>query len=712
MGSTRLVLLLLLLLLASPESVLNERPGDGCGHMVVHQESGTLTSMNYPNTYPNYTFCERRIQVPEGKKLLIKFGDVDIETQDCESSYLKIFSDSSKLEYAYCGTERAAPKEIFLDVNEAIVRFESGSHISGRGFLLNYASSEHPDLITCLERASHYFETMHSKFCPAGCRDVVGDVYGDAADGYRDTSVLCRAAIHAGVIADELGGQIHVIQHKGASQYDAMLANGILSQDGSLSDRRFTFTSNGCSRSLTVESSIVPSEQVTASSSWTWTSATSENLQWHPEQALLQNKGPSWASNHSSSREWLQIDLGKRERITGIITRGSMLPNFNFFVETYVIKFTKEGSKWKTYKGPLGKEEKIFKGNSNYLDTARNTFFPPLVARFVRIVPQTWHQRIALKAELLGCPITQVYNPSSHPSWPQKNQSTGISIVKEPRTITDPIPSEKSDLGFYLVAIVAPVAVFVCLFLAGIGIYATLQKRKTKGDPYSRTDAQKTGCWQKINPPFVRHQSAEFSICYNKENESLQKLDLLARNKADYQLPLMIGTETVTRKGSTFKPIDAETKDQICSAEIESHYACPQRGSRHDYALPLTTQEPEYATPIIERHRIQENTCNSEVGYNVPAISAAFQHLLSCPDHAKPSASDPGGVSYQTPHSLKCVEQGDYDKPKVSSSSMASQGSKSNYHRPQVGSLVNSGYLAPRDCLKPINWKTTVAEVL
>ncbi|XP_030054404.1 discoidin, CUB and LCCL domain-containing protein 1 [Microcaecilia unicolor] len=701
--------LLLLLLLASPESTLTERPGDGCGHMVMHQESGTLTSMNYPGTYPNYTFCERRIQVPEGKKLLIKFGDVDIESQDCESSYLKIFSGSSKLEYAHCGTETATPKEMLLDVNEAIVRFESGSHISGRGFLLNYASSEHPDVITCLERASHYFKTEYSKFCPAGCRDIVGDVSGDAADGYRDTSVLCRAAIHAGVIADELGGQIHVIQHKGASHYEAVLANGILSQDGSLSDRRFTFTSTDCSKPLIVESSLTPGEQVTASSFWTWTS---ETFQWHPEQALLQNEGPSWASNHSSNREWLQIDLGEKRRITGIITRGSMHPDFNFYVKTYVISFKKEGSRWKTYKGPLSKEEKIFKGNSNYLDTSQNTFFPPLVARYVQIVPQTWHQRIALKVELLGCQMTQVYNSSNHPSWQKKNQSMGILIVNEDRTITEVIPSEKSDLGLHLVAIVAPVVVVLCLLLAGIGICATVRKRKTKGDPYSATDNQKTGCWQKINPPFVRHQSTEFTICYNKENESPQKLYLTACNEADYQLPLMIGTNTVTRKGSTFKPVDTETKDQICSAEIESHYACPQRGSRHEYALPLTTQEPEYATPIIERHQIQENTCSSEAGYNVPAISAAFQHLLSCPDQAESSTSDPGGVGYQTPHGLKSAEESDYDKPKVNSSNIATQGSRSNYHRPQVGSLVNSGYLAPRDCLKPINWKTAVAEVL
>lgn len=45
------------------------------------------------------------------------------------------------------------------------------------------------------------------------------------------TSLLCKAAIHAGVIADELGGQIRVLQSKGISRYEGILANGVLSKE-------------------------------------------------------------------------------------------------------------------------------------------------------------------------------------------------------------------------------------------------------------------------------------------------------------------------------------------------------------------------------------------------------------------------------------------------------------------------------------------------
>lgn len=45
------------------------------------------------------------------------------------------------------------------------------------------------------------------------------------------TSVLCKAAVHAGVILDELGGWVSVETHKGLSHYHATRANGIQSKE-------------------------------------------------------------------------------------------------------------------------------------------------------------------------------------------------------------------------------------------------------------------------------------------------------------------------------------------------------------------------------------------------------------------------------------------------------------------------------------------------
>ncbi|NXV14568.1 DCBD1 protein, partial [Cepphus grylle] len=673
--------------------------GDGCGHTVMYQDSGTLASKNYPGTYPNYTLCEKKIQVPPGKRLILKIGDLDIESQKCESSYLTIQS-SSTLHGPYCGNVMPVPKEIILDSNEATIHFESRSHVSGRGFLLSYASSDHPDLITCLERANHYTKAEYSRYCPAGCRDIAGDISGNIGEGYRDTSLLCKSAIHAGVIADELGGQISVTQQKGISRYEGVVANGVPSHDGSLSDKRFTFTSNGCNKSLSLEEGFLSKSQVTASSYWEETNEFGQLFQWSPGKAWLQVPGLAWASNHSSNREWLEIDLGEKKRITGIKTTGSgsTMLNFNFYVKTFTMNYKNNNSKWRTYKGILSNEEKVFQGNSNSGDIVRNNFIPPIVARYVRIIPQTWNQRIALKLELMGCQIMQANSSFTHSMWQKPSQSTETSLGKEDRTVTEPIPSEETNLGLKLTAIIVPVLIVLCLFLfSGICICAALRKREAKGLSYGLSSAQKSGCWKQIKQPFTRHQSTEFTISYNNEKETPQKLDLVTSDMADYQQPLMIGTGTVTRKGSTFRPMDTEKEGRRGSSEFENHYHCPLRANRHEYALPLTCQEPEYATPIIERHIARENNFPSENGYNVPVVSSQ-KHSLSAGSFSGSCKTDLRNGDYQTPQSVI-----NYDKPKVNGV-LASVSYSTDYQKPQPNNALGSeGYSTPRDCLKPIS---------
>ncbi|EMP38632.1 Discoidin, CUB and LCCL domain-containing protein 1 [Chelonia mydas] len=793
--------------------------GDGCGHMVVYQDSGTLASKNYPGTYPNYTVCEKKIQIPQGKRLIFKIGDLDIESEKCESNYLTILS-SSTIHGPYCGNMMPVPKEIILDTNEATIRFESGSHVSGRGFLLSYASSDHPDLITCLERANHHVKNEYSRYCPAGCRDIAGDISGNIVEGYRDTSLLCKSAIHSGVVADELGGQINVIQQKGVSRYKGILANGILSQDGSLSDKRFVFTSNGCNKSLSLEDGFIPNSHITASSSWEETSEIGESVQWSPDKAWLQVQGISWASNHSSHREWLEIDLGEKKRITApplssneddvddgeIYSHHSSLirnmaghastlhtknpngtgthgwhpchppPQWLYWTPwmahpTYHHKSPRESthpSPALSVVGPSQTPEDIPAEQDEPLDRDQDieptlhfsssssspddTIVPPIpmlifsvtvpvlvmptdclgtgidswaqrengkhpgtqadsttsgtgssgtgeismVARYVRIIPQTWHQRIALKVEMIGCRITQANNSFTHPMWQRPSQNTGVAVGKEDRTVTEPIPSEDTSLGLKLTAIVVPVLVGLCLFLlSGICICAVIRKREAKEGAYGSSDAQNTGCWKQIKQPFVRHQSTEFTISYNNEKETPQKLDLVTSDMADYQQPLMIGTGMVARKGSTFRPMDTEDEEKKGSSEIENHYHCPHRANRHEYALPLTNQEPEYATPIIERHLGRDNTFPSENDYNVPVTSSAHKHSLSAGSFSNSGRTDIRNGDYQTPQSLT-----NYDKPKVNS---VLTSVSTDYQKPQTNSLVNEGYSTPRDCLKPVN---------
>lgn len=44
------------------------------------------------------------------------------------------------------------------------------------------------------------------------------------------TSVLCKAAVHAGVVADEAGGQVTLSREKGITLYESAFANGLHSK--------------------------------------------------------------------------------------------------------------------------------------------------------------------------------------------------------------------------------------------------------------------------------------------------------------------------------------------------------------------------------------------------------------------------------------------------------------------------------------------------
>ncbi len=171
----------------------------------------------------------------------------------------------------------------------------------------------------------------------------------------------------------------------------------------------------------------------------------------------------------------------------------------------------------------------------------------------------------------------------------------------------------------------------------------------------------------------------------------------------------MLGTDTVSRKGSTFRPMDTEAKDK--DIEATSHYDHLQTGIQ--YALPLTNQEPEYATPIIERHSFRKDPFLPDPSYCVPGVV-----LNKSPSFRAVEGSNwrnvIGGLagSNQMPH-VK-TDRGNYpediyDSPKIQKP-IVQNGSCSEYQRPQIKSPVHECYSTPRDlrpdCLSPDSDRT------
>ncbi|XP_067386847.1 discoidin, CUB and LCCL domain-containing protein 1-like isoform X2 [Emydura macquarii macquarii] len=458
-------------LATSPASA---QSGDGCGHTVLTPHSGTLTSKNYPGTYPNHTACEWRIQAAKGSSLLLAFGDMDIESsQHCASSFLLLSSLSDGTSHGpYCGNSNPVPNGLVINSSSVTVQFNSTTHRSGRGFLLSYTTSHHPDLISCLDKGTYYNQEQISVFCPAGCKGVAGDIWGNTKHGYRDTSVLCKAAIHAGVILDELGGQLTLSQEKGITLYESAFANGLHSKRGSLSEKRLIFH-KACDDTLEAAG-------FNASSSWHEVNAMGQYKPWTAERVAFSAHGNSWAADPSSETEWLEIDLGGRKNITGIITKGSS-DQYNYYVKSYRIFSSRDGKNWKGYRSSSGQDDKVFEGNTDSFQEVSNTFIPPILARYLRIVPQSWNHRIALKVALQGCQVARLR--ASRPYVPSAPKEVPILTSIPPNHTPIPGVVMNPEKAGSMLLVMLLIGGFV-LLSSGLLLLALLcyKKKKTAAD--------------------------------------------------------------------------------------------------------------------------------------------------------------------------------------------------------------------------------------
>uniref|UniRef100_A0A674JYX4 Discoidin, CUB and LCCL domain containing 2 n=1 Tax=Terrapene triunguis TaxID=2587831 RepID=A0A674JYX4_9SAUR len=611
-------------------SPLPKRSCDGCGHTVLGPESGTLTSINYPQTYPNSTVCEWEIRVKSGQRVQLKFGDFDIEDSDaCHFNYLRVYNGigPTRTEIGkYCGLGFQMDSLIESKSNEVTVQFMSGTHLSGRGFLASYSTTDKSDLITCLDNASHFSEPEFNKYCPAGCVIPFADISGTIPHGYSDSSSLCMAGVHAGVVSNILGGQINVVISKGIPYYESSLANNVTSKEGLLSVSLFTFKTSGCYGTLGMESGVIPDSQITASSSLEWPDQTGQANIWTPERARLKRPGPPWAAFTTDGYQWLQIDLNKEKRITGIITTGSTIVEYYYYISAYRILYSDDAQKWTVYREPGVDQDKIFQGNTEYYREVRNNFIPPIIARFVRVNPLKWHQKIAMKVELLGCQFNigkTIKNASDWVNVFRKYVSTGrapkltmppppqsnndFSMQTDKTTSTPEIknttvtPTVTKDVALAAVLVPVLVMVFTTLILILVCAWHWRNRKKKAEGTYDLPYWDRAGWWKGMKQ-FLPAKSAEHEetpVRYsNSEVSHLRPREvptILQTESAEYAQPLVGGIVGTLHQRSTFKP---EEGKEASYADVDP-YNSPVQEVYHAYAEPLPVTGPEYATPII-----------------------------------------------------------------------------------------------------------------
>jgi len=110
----------------------------------------------------------------------------------------------------------------------------------------------------------------------------------------------------------------------------------------------------------------------------------------------------SWASKTAVVGEWIQVDLEKNMRITGIATQGCFLHSREY-AATFKINYKLDGQQ--SFKEITDDEGnlKIFIGNTDHNSVVKNTFDNAVTARYFRVLPLTWLQFGTLRFELYTC---------------------------------------------------------------------------------------------------------------------------------------------------------------------------------------------------------------------------------------------------------------------------------------------------------------------
>ncbi|KAK9969463.1 hypothetical protein ABG768_027638 [Culter alburnus] len=186
----------------------------------------------------------------------------------------------------------------------------------------------------------------------------------------------------------------------------------------------FLVLDNVCDHPLGLISGTVKDEHITASDS---------RGQWYPHLARLHNTGKYNAWSTTKTGQHIQVDFQRPVVISKVATQGARQYLKHNFVMNYTISYSTDKKKWIFYKGDSDTVRKTFEGNSEAYDTKENTFFPPLIGRYVRLHPSHSYNYPTVRLEYFGCELdgcsvplgmesglikdTQITASSVAPSW-------------------------------------------------------------------------------------------------------------------------------------------------------------------------------------------------------------------------------------------------------------------------------------------------------
>ncbi|XP_074639743.1 lactadherin-like isoform X1 [Acropora palmata] len=152
---------------------------------------------------------------------------------------------------------------------------------------------------------------------------------------------------------------------------------------------------NECSSPLGLEDVRIEDSQLTAQSYYESLSIGGGiSVDTEPKCARLNKNNCAWCAPRGNG-QYLQVDLGRDFKITGIATQGFEALS-DYYVKRYRVSHSRNGLRWSIF-------QQVMKGNRDGRSVMRHNFTPPVYARYIRVYPKTYKYRICMRMELYGC---------------------------------------------------------------------------------------------------------------------------------------------------------------------------------------------------------------------------------------------------------------------------------------------------------------------
>ncbi|KAG5840501.1 hypothetical protein ANANG_G00189480 [Anguilla anguilla] len=121
--------------------------------------------------------------------------------------------------------------------------------------------------------------------------------------------------------------------------------------------------------------------------------------------------GGAWCANSEEGNHWFEVDARRETEFTGVVTQGRDSKIHNDYVSTFYVAFSNDSREWTVLHD--GFADWLFFGNADKSTPVVSYFMEPVVARYIRILPQSWNGSLCMRLEVMGCPLPDANSQQS-----------------------------------------------------------------------------------------------------------------------------------------------------------------------------------------------------------------------------------------------------------------------------------------------------------